>query len=579
MDLASSPVFLDAGRVKGSALFVFLTKSKLPMTLAEIKRNNGPRDWDAKFPELERNIAPDQVEDVVRKIHHGYRGEKEVHDAVVRLLDSLQIPSHNLVSYYEHCRSMQRDLGVLAEEDLDYQDLFCDKRREKIFSEEFGFPCTFAAVSDLLRLHPSLMEESWSHTHAPRDADSLWRESTADVDRFAEMLRTDSSLTEEERLRLMPRALVQDRRLYVNYTANFLLIGHCRGPLARNLRIKGAALKALAEVGVSSAVRAVLSRALQEDASGLRGQLDPAADAGSSAWDKKSEVLIKRMDLLSSRGILAVRKSNTKQHRALVRVQTAFEDRVALLETTFHAALHTALSQQEERMLSKLAKQCEQVSVRAIMYGQKIFRSTLLEIMEPALSPLKNLTHNVSMKVRGAVKDVIDAAVTSPDSLLVRSFRSATKGPARRKTLDPLQYPEDQRASDLEQALESLSLAQVAHALCPAMKYPAWKAVRGNFGKACLAERKRRGKYPPDHPLHLPKTLLWSFVGASMNQGGGARRMYLQSQRELVEGVWKKLDKDGSSFHSKAEKESLERSDEPWPVNSAELDPPDFSSL
>ena len=30
--------------------------------------------------------------------------------------------------------------------------------------------------------------------------------------------------------------------------------------------------------------------------------------------------------------------------------------------------------------------------------------------------------------------------------------------------------------------------------------------------------------------------------------------MYLQSQRELVEGVWKKLDKDGSSFHSKAEK-------------------------
>jgi hypothetical protein len=55
--------------------------------------------------------------------------------------------------------------------------------------------------------------------------------------------------------------------------------------------------------------------------------------------------------------------------------------------------------------------------------------------------------------------------------------------------------------------------------------------------------------------------------------------MYLQSQRELVEGVWKKLDKDGSSFHSKAEKESLERPDEPWPVNSCELDPPDFSSL
>jgi prophage antirepressor-like protein len=292
-----------------------------------------------------------------------------------------------------------------------------------------------------------------------------------------------------------------------------------------------------------------------------------------------SDVLVKRVDRSSSRCILAVRKSNRKQHRALARVKTAFEDRVALLETTFRTALHAALSQQEERMLSKLARQCEQVSVRAIMYGQKIFRSALLELMEPALSPLRSLTHNVSMKVRGAVKDVIDAAVTSPDSLLVRSFRSATRGPARRKTLDPLQFPEEQRASDLEQALESLSLAQVAHALCPAMKYPAWKAVRGGFGKACLAERKRRGRYPSDHPLHIPKPLLWSFVGPSTNQGGGARRVYLQSQRGLVEGVWKKLDKDGSSFHSKAEKESLERPDEPWPVNAAELEPPDFSAL
>ena len=160
------------------------------------------------------------------------------------------------------------------------------------------------------------------------------------------------------------------------------------------------------------------------------------------------------------------------------------------------------------------------------------FGAKLLELMEPVLSPLRNLTHNVSMKVRGAVKDVIDAAVTSPDSLLVRSFRSATKGPARRKTLDPLQYPEDQRASDLEQALESLSLSQVARALCPVMKYPAWMTVRGGFGKACLAERRRRGRYTSDHPVHIPKPLLWIFVGPSTNQGGVSRRMYLQSQRE-----------------------------------------------
>ena len=93
------------------------------------------------------------------------------------------------------------------------------------------------------------------------------------------------------------------------------------------------------------------------------------------ALGKQSAALVKRMDRLSSRGILAVRKSHTKHQRALVRVQTAFENRVALLETALQISLNTALSQQEERMLSKLAKQCEQVSVRALMYGQKIFRS------------------------------------------------------------------------------------------------------------------------------------------------------------------------------------------------------------
>ena len=291
MDLASSPVFLDDGRLKGSALVVFLTKGKVPMTYADIKGNHGQRDWDSKFPELEKTIAPEQVEGVVRKLQHGYRGGAAAHAAVVKLFESMQLPVDNLVTYYEHCRSMQRDLCMLAEEDVDYQDLFCDKRRAKIFSEEFGFPCTFAAVADMLRLHPALMGASWNATSAPRDADKLWWDAAGDVERFAEMLRTDSSLTDDERMRLMPRALVQDKRLYVNYTANFLLIGHCRGPLARNLRIKGAALKALAEVGVSSAVRSVLSRALREDASGLRSQLDPLVPASAASAAALIEVV------------------------------------------------------------------------------------------------------------------------------------------------------------------------------------------------------------------------------------------------------------------------------------------------
>lgn len=61
----------------------------------------------------------------------------------------------------------------------------------------------------------------------------------------------------------------------MNYTANFLWIGRCRGELATSLRLRGATLKAFAEVGLSSAVRAVLAKALDPGAAGLRAELDP----------------------------------------------------------------------------------------------------------------------------------------------------------------------------------------------------------------------------------------------------------------------------------------------------------------
>lgn len=61
----------------------------------------------------------------------------------------------------------------------------------------------------------------------------------------------------------------------MNYTANFLWIGRCRGELAVSLRLRGAALKAFAEVGLSSAVRAVLAKALDPGAAGLRAELNP----------------------------------------------------------------------------------------------------------------------------------------------------------------------------------------------------------------------------------------------------------------------------------------------------------------
>ena len=98
------------------------------------------------------------------------------------------------------------------------------------------------------------------------------------------------------------------------------------------------------------------------------------------AWEKHATVLMKR---LSSQGVLAVRKSHIKQqktiqrmHTSILRMQTAFEERVTLLESTLDTAMH----RQEERMLSKLSKQCEQISMRALLYGQRIFQSLFGEL-------------------------------------------------------------------------------------------------------------------------------------------------------------------------------------------------------
>lgn len=79
---------------------------------------------------------------------------------------------------------------------------------------------------------------------------------------------------------------------------------------------------------------------------------------------------------LSGRWVREVRKSHTKQQQTIRRMQTSFEERVALLESTLNTAMH----RQEERMLSKLSQQCEQISMKALLYGQRIFRSLLGEL-------------------------------------------------------------------------------------------------------------------------------------------------------------------------------------------------------
>lgn len=75
--------------------------------------------------------------------------------------------------------------------------------------------------------------------------------------------------------------------LYLNYTANFLFLSCCKGPLASVLRLKSVALKAFVEVGLSAAVQAVLHRAHLLQTFGVQSELELAQPC-----TKKQEVLV-----------------------------------------------------------------------------------------------------------------------------------------------------------------------------------------------------------------------------------------------------------------------------------------------
>jgi hypothetical protein len=193
-----SLVLVDGG-LKGDVLLVFLLKGVAVGTGTELNRNNGQRDWRAKFAAAfpDGTVPPDRVLDVVKGVNHGYKGSPGAHDMVVQLMAALGADVTTMQQYYSHCRAVQRDLGQLVEEDLDYLDLFGDGRRDKIYVEEGGVGRTMACVADCLRLHPKLMEVTWNASQAARDSERLFVEAGEDIARFNHMLDADSRCLKE----------------------------------------------------------------------------------------------------------------------------------------------------------------------------------------------------------------------------------------------------------------------------------------------------------------------------------------------------------------------------------------------
>jgi len=187
-----SLVLIDGG-LKGDVLLVYLLKGVVVTNGTELNRNHGQRDWRAKFEAVfPDGVVPlDRVFDMVKITNHGYKGSLTSHDMVVQLTAALGADVTPMQQYYSHCRAVQRDLGQLVEEDLDYLDLFGDARRDKIFMEDGGVIRTMACVADCLRLHPKLMEVTWNASQAARDSERLFAEAADDVARFNLMLDAD----------------------------------------------------------------------------------------------------------------------------------------------------------------------------------------------------------------------------------------------------------------------------------------------------------------------------------------------------------------------------------------------------
>ena len=179
--------------LRGDVFLVYLTKDILVRNGTELNRHHGQRDWRAKFAEIfpDGRVPPGRILEVAKAVNHGYRGERTAHDMVVQLAAAFGVATEELEQYYKHCRAVQRDLSHLAEEELDYLDLFGDHRREKICTQAGTATCTMACVADCLRLHPLLMEASWNTSHASRDAETLFGAAAPDVVRFNEMLDSD----------------------------------------------------------------------------------------------------------------------------------------------------------------------------------------------------------------------------------------------------------------------------------------------------------------------------------------------------------------------------------------------------
>jgi len=167
----------------------------------------------------------------------------------------------------------------------------------------------------------------------------------------------------------------------VNYTADFLWLSRCQGELASSLRLRGAALKAFAEVGTSAAVRAVLQRASRPDAEAMRIELQGHAGPANFAQElatQHSEIALLVVQLREERMLFIAQHQAALQQMSTV-VQAALQQQALVVQDGVC-----------DRLKDFLRQNGEALSVRTANFAQRVLRDGMQACLRDAVAEARS---------------------------------------------------------------------------------------------------------------------------------------------------------------------------------------------
>jgi prophage antirepressor-like protein len=250
---------------------------------------------------------------------------------------------------------------------------------------------------------------------------------------------------------------------------------------------------------------------------------------------------------------------------------------VTTLTTTTLSELQQSIVKRESDFLAVWQQREQKFAEQQAEYLEVVngLRTSILEAMGAKFS-------GFVLSLAGHINATVTAAVSKGLSL--------KKAQTKKRTANPVEMPEEQHATPVQTGPLSLGLSTVALELFPDLCFAIWRKLRGAFGYYAKLERMRLHALGSEHAEYVEMPLLWAYTGASgAAEGGGARYIYLGTQRSLLRRVFQEQRQTTSAQRragAPRPTESLEQrahrltarltEDErriQWPIHAAELEP------